>query len=101
MLWMVGALFLISMFCSAMIPITCGLYMQPFWSSETGVEGTCQVLSGKPDLTQTKAFFKVLLSLTTTSSDFAGVEWALLHAGTADISIVFAAGAVPSNMTLP
>src|SRR4051812_13094737 len=58
-LWLVGSLFLISICCPVMTPITCGLYVQPPWSSATGVVGTCQVLSGRPDFTHTNAYLTV------------------------------------------
>src|SRR5271166_414469 len=88
-LWLVGSAFLMSRFCPAMAPITCGEYMQPVWVRATGVEGTCQVLSaGSPDFTHTNTFFSVPLSLTITSSDFCAVLWAFIHAGTADMSMV-------------
>src|SRR5215813_5687560 len=72
MLWLVGSLFLTSIFWPAMMPITCGLYMQPSWLSRMALVGTCHCLSGRPDLIHTKAYFKVPLSLTTTSSTFCG-----------------------------
>src|ERR1700733_9866723 len=102
MLWLVGSPFLISRFCPVINASTCGEYMQPSWVMVTGVAGTCHVLSaGSPDLIHTKAFFMVPLLFTTTSCDFAGALWAAVHAGTADISKVFAAGGVPSKVTLP
>jgi len=58
-----------SICCPVMTPMTCGLYMQPPWSSVTGVDGTCQLRSGRPDFTHTNAYFTVLFGLMTTSSD--------------------------------
>src|SRR5262245_2698047 len=85
-----------------MTPITCGLYMQPFWSSITVCVGTCQFWSGRPDLIHTNAYFKVPLSFTTTSSDFAGPdECARTQNGVADMSSDLITGFVPSNDTLP
>src|SRR5450432_4003900 len=102
MLWLVGSLDLISMFCPAMTPIMCGLYMQPFWSSRTAVVGTAQFLSGRPDFTHTNAYFSVPLPFTTTVSDLAGASLcARSQAGFADISIVAILGASPVNATLP
>src|ERR1035438_5744558 len=76
--------------------------MQPSCVRGTAVVGTCQVLSaGRPDLIHTKAFLSVPLSLTTTSSDLAGVLCAFMHAGTADISRVFGVGLAPLKITLP
>src|ERR1022692_4068288 len=101
MLWLVPSLVLMSMFCPAMTPTTRGLYMQPFWSSWTAVVGTCQVLSGRPDLTQTNAYFNVPLSLTMTSSAFCPLGCAFVQKGTADISRAFGVGLAPSKITLP
>src|SRR6266567_3507997 len=102
MLWLVGSLFLTSMSCPAITPIMCGLYWQPFWSSVTAVVGTCHVWSGRPDLIHTNTYFNVPLSLTTASSVFAGEEaWALVQAGTADISMLLGVGFAPSKLTLP
>src|SRR5471030_287785 len=102
MLWLVGSLDLISMFCPAMTPIMCGLYMQPFWSSRTAVVGTAQFLSGRPDFTHTNAYFSVPLPFTTTVSDLAGASLcARSQAGFADISMVAILGASPVNATLP
>src|SRR5689334_7205855 len=63
--------------------------------------GTCQFLSGSPAFTQTNAFFKVPLPLTTTSSDLTGVVCARMQTGFADVSIDFMVGAAPSSATLP
>src|SRR5579872_3577987 len=101
MLWLVLSLFLTSIFWPVMTPMTWGLYWQPLWSSRTGVEGTSHCLSGRPDFTHTNAHLSVLLSLTTASSVFAGVGCAFMQNGTADISMFFGVGAVPSNITLP
>src|SRR5438270_2472790 len=73
MLWFVGSLFFTSICCPVITPITCGLYMQPPWSSVTAVVGTCHCLSGSPAFTHTNVFFKVLFELTTTSSDCCAV----------------------------
>src|SRR5271157_756187 len=102
-LWLVGSLFLMSMFWPAMTPMTWGWYMQPIWLSSTVVVGTCHtVVSGSPDFTHTKAFLSVPLSLTMTSSDFGGAPlWAFMHVGTADMSRVFITGLAPSKTTLP
>src|ERR1035441_1581906 len=84
-----------SMFCPAMIPMTCGWYMQPVWFSSTVEVGICQVWSGRPALTHTNAYFTVPLSLITTSSDFCGAAlWAFMQVGFADMSMVFATGLV-------
>src|SRR5215471_6949779 len=91
-----------SRFCPVITPTTCGEYMQPCWLSSTGVVGTCQFLSGRPDLTHTNAFLRVPLPLTTTSSDFTGAPaCAFSQKGVADMSSVFIVGAVPSKATLP
>src|SRR5690349_2494919 len=85
-----------------MTPITCGPYMQPFWSRLTGVVGTGHCLSGRPALTHTKTFLSVPLPFTTTSSDFCGAPacaWA--QAGVADMSMVLAVGAAPEKLTFP
>src|ERR1017187_2279340 len=101
-LWLVGSPFLMSRFCPAIMPTTCGVYMQPSCVMATAVVGTAHVLSaGSPDLIHTNAFFTPLAAPTTSSSDLAGVLCAAVHAGTADISNVFATGAVPSKITLP
>src|SRR6516165_3703073 len=78
MLWLVWSLVLMSMFCPVITPMTCGWYMQPIWSTVTAVAGTCQFLSGSPDLIHTNAFFSVPLEFTTTSSDFTGFPWCAL-----------------------
>src|ERR1035437_6223665 len=102
-LWLVGSLVLISKFWPVITPITRGLYMQPFWSRLTWVVGTAHCLSaGSPDFTQTKAFFRVPLSLTTTSSLFCGAPlWARSQAGLADMSSVAIFGFSPVNATFP
>src|ERR1035437_6413601 len=103
MLWLVGSLVLISKFCPVINPITRGLYMQPFWSRLTWVAGTAHCLSaGSPDFTQTKVYFRVPLSLTTTSSLFCGAALcARSHAGLADMSSVAIFGFSPVNATFP
>src|ERR1039457_108008 len=102
MLWLVGSLFLISKLCPVINPITCGLYMQPFWSKLTAVVGTAHCLSaGSPDFTQTKAYFRVPLSLTITSSLFCPEPlWARSQAGLADMSSVAILGFSPAKATL-
>src|ERR1035441_2574427 len=83
--------------------MTRGLYMQPFWSRLTCTLGTAHCLAaGSPDFTQTKVFFRVPLSLITTSSLFWGVPlWARSQAGLADISSVAILGFSPVNATFP
>src|SRR5262249_43621989 len=101
MLWLVGSLFLTSMFWPAMTASTCGLYMQPDWSRATELVGTCHGLSGTPDFTHTKTFRNVPLPLTTTSSDFWAVGCARMQTGLADISMLAILGASPVKATLP
>src|SRR4051794_29884588 len=84
-----------------MTPMTCGVYRQPFWSSSTAAVGTCQFLSGNPDLTHTKAYFTVLLGLITTSSDGVAPGCARMQTGLADMSMFFAVGLAPSKETFP
>src|SRR5947209_1773173 len=101
MLWLVGSLFFTSICWPAITPITCGLYMQPLWSSVIAVVGTCQFLSGSPDFTHTKAYLTVLLPLTTTSSEVSPFGCARVQTGLADMSSFLAVGFVPSKATLP
>src|SRR3954452_17693315 len=101
MLWLVGSLFLISICCPVMTPMTCGLYAQPPWSSVTAVVGTCQVLSGRPDFTHTNAYLTVLFGLITTSSDGVAPGCARMQTGLADMSIFFGVGLAPSKAPFP
>src|SRR4051794_27056924 len=84
-----------------MTPITCGLYMQPPWSSVTGVVGTCQLRSGRPDFTHTNAYFTVLFGLMTTSSEGVEPGCARMQTGFADMSMFSAVGLEPSKEALP
>src|ERR1019366_9019727 len=102
-LWLVVWRCLISKLCPVISPIARGSYMPPFWSSLTCTLGTAHCLSvGSPDFTQPKVFFRVPLSLISTSSLFWGTPlWARSQAGLADISSVAILGFSPVNATFP
>src|SRR6476646_1973446 len=85
-----------------MIPITWGLYWQPFWSRTTGVVGAGYVFpAGSPFETHTTMFPMVLPFPRASISLGTGPECFLAHAGSASIVSGLRAGAFPSNVTTP
>src|SRR4026207_2081193 len=85
-----------------MIPITCGMYMQPFWSSTTGVLGAGQVLpAGSPFETQTRMLAMLLPGPRISTAAGTGPECFLAHTGSASIASGLRAGAFPVNVTDP
>ena len=62
-----------------MIPITCGLYWQPFWSMTTGSVGAGQVLPAGSPLTTRTSTLAIVLPVPSTSISF-GIGRVLLRA---------------------
>src|SRR5947209_14899015 len=96
MLWFTGSLFEICTFCPVITPITCGRYIQYFWSRTAGVDGVIQLPAGSPLFTQTNTFRRVLLELTTMSSAVTGWSRCVRsHCGLADMSMGLGVGFGP------
>src|SRR5512141_3263306 len=85
-----------------MMPITCGLYWQPFWSITTGVLGAGHVFpAGSPFETQTM-MFPIVLPLPRTSISFGtGPECFFAHAGSAFMASGARLGIFPAKVTVP
>ena len=75
--------------------------MQPSWLNTAGALGVTQFDEANPALIHTKTLRKVPLSLTTTTSAFAGLGWARAQAGFADISMSAGTGGFPVKVALP
>src|SRR4051795_1540521 len=93
----VESLFLISSGCPTMIPLTCGWYWQPFWSSVTGVDGAGQLPAGGV-LTETKTLARPPAGPTTTSSSLAGVGCCDWQYGSAPMGMFGMAGAAAASL---
>src|SRR5207245_11562678 len=79
----------------------CGEYMQPFWSSSTGVFGASKVRLPRPSLTYTITFARSPEASVTTSSVAPQPGWTLAQNWSAPMLIFFVFGAGPSSFTAP
>ena len=98
-LWRVGSLLRMITGCPTCTPKTCGEYLQPFWSSTTGVFGAWNVRSPRPSLTYTNAFWRPLPGPTMRTSEVVGPSG--MHRGSESMRTTRGFSAVPSYLMDP
>src|SRR3954454_5499682 len=101
MLWLVPSLFFIATGWPTIAATTWGSYIQPTWSSTTGVCGASHLPFGRPAFTQTNALLTVPFLLSTISSDGAPCGCARVQKGVADMSSILTDGLEPVKATFP
>src|SRR5712692_3944225 len=101
MLWVVGSLEITCSVWPTLMPRTCGLYMQPFWSSVTGSVGAATLYFSAPSFTYTKTLGRVPFEFTSPSSTWTAELCLPTQTGSWSIWIVARFGLVPWKETLP
>src|SRR5207245_10911565 len=99
-LCVVWSAFLTSNVWPAISVTMCGEYMQPFWSSSTGVFGASKVRLPRPSLTYTITFARSPEASVTTSSVAPPPGWTLAQNWSAPTLIFFGFAAGPSIFTV-